>query len=91
MNSSYTVEDASSYNWVYGFQGGRVDTITSDTQSGVRDENSGTGTWTSMDPMGLAAGDNDLDGFEGNQPINQIDPSGMAPKVPHRPESQSLR
>ena len=77
MSSTYTVEAGSSYNWVYLFQGGREDTITSDTQSGVRDDNSDTGTWTTPDPLGFGGGDDDLYGFEDNAAVGNVDPSGM--------------
>ena len=53
MNGSYTVEDGSSYGWVYLFQGGRLDTITSDNLSLTREEDPGIGTWMSEDPLGF--------------------------------------
>ncbi len=37
---------------------------------------SGTGTWTSVDPRGLDAGDANLDRYVGNNPISTTDPTG---------------
>ena len=79
MSGSYVAESGSGYNWVCLFQGGREDTITGDTNFGARDLNSGLGTWTSEDPMGFAAGDDSLYGFENQDPINQTDPVGEDP------------
>ena len=41
-----------------------------------RVENPGAGRWTSLDPMGFAAGDSNLDRYVGNQPTNFSDPEG---------------
>ena len=83
MNSSYTVEDGSSYNWVYLFQGGRQDTIASDTQFGERDDNSPLGVWTTPDPTGLRP-DEDHYRFLMNEPVEVTDPTGEAP-IPRDP------
>jgi RHS repeat-associated protein len=68
--------------------GGRLDTITGDNHFGARNEDPSTGVWTSVDPKGFAAGDDDLYGFEGNSPIDEIDPEGLQVDVysgiPHR-------
>jgi RHS repeat-associated protein len=60
LTGSYGARSASSYNWVYLFQGGREDTITADTKFGARNEDAATGTWTSEDPLGFGGGDVDL-------------------------------
>ncbi len=42
-----------------------------------------TGRWTQVDPMGFAAGDNNLYRYVGNDPTNTTDPTGLvAPPVP---------
>ena len=79
MNGSYTIIAASSYNWLYLFQGMRQDSTTSDNLSLSREENPGTGTWTSNDPLGSSTGDNDLYGFDWNSPIVNVDPNGLDP------------
>ena len=78
MNGSYTVEDGSSYGWVYLFQGGRLDTIDGDTHFGARNEDSALGVWTSEDSTGFKGGNVVLYGFEANSTIAQIDLSGLA-------------
>jgi RHS repeat-associated protein len=78
LTGSYGSRSSSSYSWIYGFQGGRQDTITGDTHFGARNEDPGTGTWTSMDPLGFAAGDDDLYGLELNEPTCYTDPSGLS-------------
>jgi RHS repeat-associated protein len=77
MDADYTVLHGSSYAWVYLFQGGRLDTITGDTQFGARNESSGLGVWTSVDPKGFAAGDTNLYRFVGDDPTSGIDPTGL--------------
>jgi RHS repeat-associated protein len=79
LTGGYGSRSTSSYSWIYGFQGGRQDTITGDNHFGARNEDPGTGTWTSMDPKGFAAGDDDLYGLEGNSPIDKTDPVGLQP------------
>jgi RHS repeat-associated protein len=78
LTGSYGSRSSSSFSWIYGFQGGRLDTITGDNHFGARNEDPSTGAWTSMDPKGFAAGDDDLYGFEGNETINGIDSSGLS-------------
>ena len=43
----------------------------------ARDYNSATGSFTSQDPMGFAAGNRDLYGYVGNAPTDGTDTSGM--------------
>jgi RHS repeat-associated protein len=78
LTGSYGSRSGSSYSWVYGFQGGRLDTVTGDNLFGARNEDPATGTWTSPDPVGFAGGDNDLYGLEGNNPVGMTDPTGLA-------------
>lgn len=43
----------------------------------ARHYDAGTGRWLSPDPIGFAAGDWNLYGYVGNDPMNEIDPSGL--------------
>ena len=76
MSSSYTVEDASSYNWVYGFQGMRLDAVTGQNESRSRLYTPPLGVWTSPDPSGLGPDVNDYR-FVQDEPIRLTDPSGL--------------
>jgi RHS repeat-associated protein len=90
MSPGYTVRESSCYNWVYGFQGGRLDTVTGDTNFGARNEDPSTGTWTSEDPLGFGGGNVDLYGFVGNNPIAYVDPSGLDRGVLNENETINL-
>jgi RHS repeat-associated protein len=63
--------------WQYGFQGGRYDSNFGFYNFQARDYWPDTGRWLTMDPMGFAAGDTDLYRFEGNGPVDRLDPSGL--------------
>ena len=63
----------------FGFAGGLYDQDTKLTRFGARDYDAETGRWTAKDPIGFAAGDTNLYGYVGNQPIGLIDPNGYAP------------
>ncbi|GAA5527992.1 RHS repeat-associated core domain-containing protein [Herpetosiphon gulosus] len=60
----------------FGFAGGLYDPNTRLTRFGVRNYDALTGHWTAKDPIGFAGGDPNLYRYVGNDPINQIDPSG---------------
>ncbi|MBL0276038.1 MAG: RHS repeat-associated core domain-containing protein [Anaeromyxobacter sp.] len=62
----------------FGFAGGLRDLDTGLTHFGARDYDPATGRWTSKDPLGFAAGDGNLYAYAGNDPVNRIDPSGLA-------------
>ena len=82
LTGSYGSRSSSSYNWVYGFQGGRKDGITSNTRFGARETNLGLGVWMSQDPLGFGGGQVNVYGFEGNGPVGRVDPSGMRTTTP---------
>jgi RHS repeat-associated protein len=61
-----------------GFAGGFFDSQTKLVRFGARDYMAETGRWTARDPIGLAGGDLDLYGYVVNDPINLVDPLGLA-------------
>jgi hypothetical protein len=76
LSAGYATEGGSSYGWVYGFQGMRLDGVTGNSLSLTRDEDPTTGAWSTKDPKGFSAGDNDFYRVEGNGPVDGLDPSG---------------
>jgi RHS repeat-associated protein len=64
------------YNWIYLFQGGRLDTVTGNYQFGARDYSPVLMRWTTNDPIWLAAGDANTYRTEGNSPVDELDPRG---------------
>ncbi len=64
------------YNWVYLFQGGRLDPITGDYSFQERKYDPVLGRWTTMDPLGFGGRDQDLYRVENNGPVNRLDLSG---------------
>ena len=64
----------------YGYDGYRYDAQTGLWHTGQdgRDLNPQTGTWLEPDPMGFAAGDDNLTRYVKNDPVNATDPSGRA-------------
>ena len=62
----------------FGFAGGLYDPQTKVVRFGARDYDPETGRWQSKDPIGFAGGDTNLYGYVVNDPVNGIDPSGLA-------------
>lgn len=62
----------------FGFAGGLYDQDTKLTRFGLRDYDAYTGRWTSKDPILFAAGDTNLYGYVANDPVNGVDPLGLA-------------
>ena len=60
---------------MYGFQGGRLDPLTSLVNFRNRDLNPTTGTWMEQDPAGYVNGGNQYQSFLSN-PISNLDPNG---------------
>ena len=65
-----------------GFAGMERDTVTGLNLAVNRVQNPGTGRWKSQDPLGFAAGDDDLYRYVGNSPTYAVDPKGLQEKVP---------
>jgi RHS repeat-associated protein len=79
-DAGYSVRGAgSSYAWVYGFQGLRYDATSGLNEARFRWFSPTLGRWVSLDPIRFAGGDVNLYGFVGNNPENQVDPSGLQP------------
>ncbi len=62
----------------FGFAGGLHDVLTGLVRFGARDYDAVTGRWTAKDPIGFGGGSANLYGYVLNDPINLIDPSGLA-------------
>ncbi|MDI6797136.1 MAG: RHS repeat-associated core domain-containing protein [Desulfatibacillaceae bacterium] len=60
-----------------GFAGGLLDRHTGLVRFGFRDYDCQIGRWTAKDPIGFAAGDVDLFGYVGNDPVNGVDATGL--------------
>ena len=62
----------------FAFAGGLHDIHTGLTHFGAREYDPTTARWTSKDPIGFAGGDTNLYAYVANDPINLLDPSGLA-------------
>ncbi len=71
-NPSFTVS--------LGFAGGLYDSDTGLIRFGLRDYDPAVGSWTAKDPIDFAGGDVNLFNYVGNNPVNDIDPLGLAGK-----------
>jgi RHS repeat-associated protein len=77
LNPDFSQRGSSAVNWVYLFQGGRLDPATGQYLFFRRDYSPTLGRWLQVDPIGFAAGDNSFYAFVSNSPTNAIDPSGL--------------
>jgi RHS repeat-associated protein len=66
------------FDMPFGFAGGLHDRDTGFVRFGYRDFDPDTGRWTAKDPILFAGGDTDLYGYVLNDPVNKIDPVGLA-------------
>jgi RHS repeat-associated protein len=64
----------------FGFAGGLYDRDTGLVRLGARDYDPHTGRWTAKDPILFAGGDTNLYGYVQNDPVNLVDPQGLADK-----------
>jgi RHS repeat-associated protein len=62
----------------FGFAGGLYDQDTKVLRFGARDYNPSIGRWTAKDPIRFKGGDSNLYGYVLNDPVNAIDPDGLA-------------
>src|SRR5439155_1252688 len=75
--ANWTTRGSSSYSWVYGHQGGRIDNATGLYAFRNRDYSPTLGRWMENDPIGFAGGDANLYRSLGNAPIRHNDPMGL--------------
>jgi RHS repeat-associated protein len=73
-----TVRGTSAYANTWLFQDGRFDATTGNAIFENRIYRPSLQTWIGVDPIGFAGGTMDLYQMEGNNPVNQTDPSGLA-------------
>jgi len=64
----------------FGFAGGIYDRDVGLVRFGARDYDPETGRWTAKDPILFRGGDGNLFAYVANDPINWVDPLGLAPK-----------
>jgi RHS repeat-associated protein len=76
LNPDFTVRGTSAYAVPYGFQGMRTDLLVSVYFADNRVYSPTLMRWLQTDPIGLNDGNNDY-AFEGNGPIDALDPSGL--------------
>jgi RHS repeat-associated protein len=72
-----TTADSSPGLQPFGFTGGIVDPDTGFVHLGARDYDPVTGRFTSKDPTRFAGGDANLYAYAADDPVNNIDPSGL--------------
>lgn len=78
LDAAGAAKASSGLLWRQLFQGGRYDSATGLYVFGFRDYDPSAGAWMQRDPVGLAGGDLNLYRFVGNNPVNYIDPTGLA-------------
>lgn len=61
----------------FGYAGGLYDRDTGLVHFGAREYDPQTGTWTSEDPLGFQSGDPNFYSYASNDPINNVDPTGL--------------
>ncbi|WP_324171211.1 phospholipase A2 [Sulfurimonas sp.] len=62
----------------FGFAGGLQDKDTNLVHFGYREYDPQTGKWTAKDPIDFQGGDANLYGYVLNNPVNFVDPTGLA-------------
>jgi len=82
LNANWGTLASSGYNFVYLFQGEQLDPVTGLYHADARDYSASLSRWVNPDPKGYAARDNNLYRFVGNNPTNNLDPTGMEEITP---------
>ena len=66
----------------FGFAGGLFDRETGLVRFGARDYDPSVGRWTQKDPIRFDGEDTNIYAYSGDDPINNIDPTGLIPRCP---------
>jgi RHS repeat-associated protein len=77
-DASWSEQSSSAYAWTILHQGGRYEADTGLYHFRHRDLSVPLGRWTRTDPIGFAAGDQNLYRYVGGNPGNALDPLGLA-------------
>jgi RHS repeat-associated protein len=77
LTASWGSTSGSSYAWIYGHQGCRLDTVTGLDCFRERDLSPALARWIEVDPSGFAAGDVNLYRSVCDSPVTGNDPTGM--------------
>jgi RHS repeat-associated protein len=78
LDANFNTRTSSTYGFVIGFQGARLDTTSGLYNNQRRDVSPLLGRWTTLDPSEFAGGDLDLYRYVHDNPINATDPTGLA-------------
>jgi RHS repeat-associated protein len=78
LNSSWIEISASALGWQYLHQGGRLDLVSILYYYRNRDYSLTLGVWVTVDPIYFKSGDTNLYRYVRNNPLNSIDPFGLA-------------
>jgi RHS repeat-associated protein len=73
----------SAFDQPFGFAGGLWDRDTGLVHFGAREYDPATGRWLQKEPLGFGGGDTNLYAYGYGDPVNRIDPSGLAPGDPY--------
>ena len=77
LDANWNTLSGSSYAWIYGFQGLRLDTATGNNLARNRDYRATLGRRLENDPLSYSAGDTNLYRSVGNGPSTHRDPYGL--------------
>jgi RHS repeat-associated protein len=78
LDASFNTRSSSSYAFVHGFQGLRLDTAVRLYDGRERIQSPSMGRFGQSDPSGFGGGDTNFYRDVGNSPSNAVDPSGLA-------------
>jgi RHS repeat-associated protein len=85
-DANWNLRTGSQFAWVYNYQGGRFEVLTSLYNFRNRDYSPSLSRWLQNDPEGFPAGDTNFYRFVGNDPLDSADPSGLKVFLVGRPE-----